>query len=248
MTPIDRIAATNRWRDRPLAEKALLAFGLMALALALPVWPTAPLVVAVAGLAVVGGAGVTLGSWLKILAAPLGFALLGAATLLVEIGPGGLALSPDGIAAAAALVLRAAAACAGLLTLALTTPATDVVGGLRRLGVPSDVVEMALLTYRFLLVLGDTAVAMHTAQAARLGDVGTVRRIRSAGRLAANLLPRALDHARRVEIGLAARGWDGGALAVLTPTRRTSPAGLAAVAATLAAVAALGLLARTGAA
>lgn len=241
MTPIDRIAATNRWRDRPLVEKALLGLGLLAVALLAPPWPTALAVLVVATLVVTVGAGVALGTWAKILAAPLGFVLTGAATLLVTVGSHGIALAPGGLAAAVALTLRASAAVAGLLTLTLTTPATDLVGGLRRWKVPVEIVEIALLTYRFLLVAGDTAQAMTTAQAARLGHDGWKRRIRSTGLLAANLLPRTLDRAHRLERALAARGWNGASLTVLSPSRPVAPARLAAICGLLAALAALGI-------
>lgn len=243
MTPIDRIAATNRWRDRSLAEKALLGLGLLAVALLAPPWPTALAVLLVATLAVTKGAGVGVATWAKILAAPLGFVLTGAATLLFTIGDHGIALAPGGPAAAALLTLRASAAVAGLLTLTLTTPATDLVAALRRLRVPGEIVEIALLTHRFLLLAGDTAQAMTTAQAARLGHDGWKRRIRSTGMLAANLLPRTLDRALRLERGLAARGWSGASLTVLTRSRPASPVRLAAIGGLLAALAVLGIAA-----
>lgn len=240
MTPIDRIAAGNRWRDRSLAEKALLGLGLLALALLTPPWPTAVAILAVATLAVTWRAVVPVRTWLRLLAAPLGFVLTGAATLLVTVGSDGIGWAPGGFAAAATLTLRATAAVAGLLTLSATTPATDLVAGLRRLRVPDEFVELALLVHRFLQVTGETAAAMNAARAARLGDVDWKSRIRSAGMVAANLLPRTLDRARRLEIGLSARGWNGGALAVLSPARPVSPTGLAATVAVLASLALLG--------
>lgn len=241
MTPIDRLAHTNRWRRRALTEKLALALGLMALALGLPPGPTSLAVIAAAGLACVRGAGISPRAWVLVLLAPLGFVLTGAVTLLFAIGPNGIGLAPGGLAAATALTLRATAAIAGLSVLTLTTPATDLVAGARRIGVPADVAEIALLTYRFLLLLADTAVAMHAAQAARLGHVGVVGRIRSAGLIAAGLLPRALERAHRLEIALAARGWNGGDLATLSPAVPPTLGGLARVGATLIAVAALGL-------
>lgn len=241
MTPIDRIAQTNRWRRRSLLEKSLLALGLLALALALPTGAGTLAVAIAASAAAILGAGVAPRAFGLALLAPLGFALTGAATLLVAVDASGLHLAPGGLADAGALVLRATAAVSALLLLALTTPATDLVAGLARLGIPRDIVEIALLTHRFLLLLADTAVAMDAAQAARLGHDGWRRRIRSAGLVAANLLPRAMDRAHRLEMALAARGWDGGDLAVLSPAHPVSPKGLAAVAATLLVVAALGL-------
>ena len=143
--------------------------------------------------------------------------------------------------AAARLAARSVAGLTCLLFLALTTPATDLVAGLRRLGLPAEITEVALLIYRFLFLLGDTAMAMDAAQAARLGHVGTRRRLRSMGVLIANLLPRALDRARRLEVGLTARGWDG-EMRVLSRQTKISVPALALVLALEAGTAAIGVL------
>jgi cobalt/nickel transport system permease protein len=241
---IDRIAHSNRWRSRSLVEKCVLAFGLLVVSLAFPPWPTAVAVFVVASAAAVGAAGVPLRTWGLALAAPMGFVLTGAATLLVTVGTDGVGIAPNGLGEAAALTLRAGAASAALLLLATTTPATDLVAGMARLKVPAEIVELALLIYRFLFVLSDTLAAMQTAQEARLGHVGWRRRIRSSGLIAAALLPRAIDRAHRMEAGLAARGWSGGALKVLSPRRPVSAAGLGGVAAVLAALVVLGVATR----
>jgi cobalt/nickel transport system permease protein len=91
----------------------------------------------------------------------------------------------------------------------MTTPIPDLVRGLRRLGLPVELVEIALLIYRFLFLFADTAQAMNNAQAARLGTFGFKRRIQSLGRLIANLLPRSMAQADRMEKGLMSRGWHG---------------------------------------
>ncbi len=244
MSTIDRVAHTNRWRSRSLSEKALLAFGLLVVTLAFPPWPTAAAVLVAAAAAAMVGARVPVRIWGLAMAAPVGFVVTGAATLMVSLGDGGPALAPNGLVDAAALTLRASAAASALLLLAFTTPASDLVAGLARARVPAEIVELALLIYRFLFVLADTFAAMHAAQEARLGHVDWRRRIRSSGLLAANLLPRALDRAHRMEAGLAARGWDGGPLRVMTPRRPVSAAGLAAVVATLAALVGLGVATR----
>lgn len=227
MIPSDRLAHTSRWRNRSLAEKTLLSLGLLALALALPPWPGGALVLAVAVTAAVA-AGTPAGALLRLGLGPLAFILTGAATMLVQWGDGGLALSPAGTHQAFHLVLRALAAVAAMLLLTVTTPAADLVQGLRRLGLSAEVAEVALTTYRLLFVLQDTAAAIHASQEARLGNTGWRRRIRSTGLLAAALLPRALDRARRLELGLAARGFDG-SLRTLAPHRPVSRRGLAAI-------------------
>jgi cobalt/nickel transport system permease protein len=232
MAPIDRIAHQSRWRSKSLAEKALLALGMLCLALVLPPFPGALVVAALVIAATLWGAGVPPRAWAAAMAAPLGFMATGALSLLVGLDGGSLALAPGGGLAAAALVARAMAGVACLLLLGFTTPMSDLVNGMRRLGVPAEVADIALLIYRFMFLLADTALAMDAAQAARLGHHGSRRRLRSLGLLVANLLPRALDRARRLEVGLAARGWDG-EFRVLSPRRPVSPGGLAAVAAIL---------------
>lgn len=234
MIAADRLAHTSRWRTRPLAEKAVLALGLLALSLALPPWPGGALVLAVAVAAALA-AGTPPAALARLGLGPLAFILTGAATLLVEVGPDGVHLAEGGSTQAAALALRALAAVAGLLLLAVTTPASDLVQGLRRLGLSPEVAEVALATYRFLFVLQDTAAAIHATQEARLGTVGWRRRIRSTGLLAAALLPRALDRARRLEAGLSARGFDG-TLRTLAPARPARAGHLAVEAALLIAV------------
>lgn len=213
---IDRLAQASRWRGRAPVEKAVLALGLLGLAMLLPPWPGALLALLAAWGAAVMGAGVPLGEWLRLNAVPMGFALTGAAALAVEIRADGLFLAADNGAQALAVLTRAAASVSCLLLLAVTTPTPDLVRGLRRLGLPAEIAEMALLTWRFLFLLLDAAAAIRVAQDSRLGWDGWRRSIRSAGLLIAQLLPRAMERARRLEIGLAARGFDG-SLRMLSP-------------------------------
>jgi cobalt/nickel transport system permease protein len=228
MISSDRLAHTSRWRTRSLTEKALLALGLLALALALPPWPGGALVLA-AAIGAALAAGTPPVALARLSLGPLAFILTGAATMVVQVDANGLGLSAAGAQQAALLVLRALAAVASLLLLTVTTPASDLVQGLRRLGLPAEVAEVALTTYRLLFVLLDTASAIHASQEARLGTTGWRRRIRSTGLLAGALLPRALDRAHRLELGLAARGFDG-SLRTLAPHRPVSRRALAVIA------------------
>ncbi|MCT8329554.1 cobalt ECF transporter T component CbiQ [Albidovulum sediminis] len=237
---IDRAAALSRWRRRPLAEKVTTGLGFLALAIVLPPWPGAAMVAAVMLALTFGGARVPFRLWLPVTLLPLGFLATGALVLLVEWGPVGLAPAAGGVAAAVQLVLRSGAAVTCLLFLAFTTPAADLLSGLRRVGVPAEIVEIALLTYRFVFLLGDEAVAMTTAQRARLGHATRQRWLRSTAMVIANLLPRAMDRARRLETGLAARGWQG-EMRVLHDRPAASPRILGLIVALQGAVAILAL-------
>lgn len=245
MRLIDRTAHGNRWRHRHPLEKLVLAIGLLAAVLVLPPRPTAPLVLLVTLAAATLGARIPPATVLKVLAVPAGFLLLGLPGLVISlrIEPGlAIGLVPGGLTLALDVGLRALAAASCLALLILTTPLPDLVHGLRRLGVPKPFIEVMLVTYRLIFVLVETAAAGSRAQAARLGYAGFRRGCRAFALLAAALLATALARARRLEAGLAARGYDGD-LAVLTDGRPPSLPGLALAAAAVAAVVMVGGLA-----
>jgi cobalt/nickel transport system permease protein len=224
MRAIDHYAWTNRWRDRHPAEKLLPAFSLLLLTLLLPPLTTGPLVLLLTTLATVRGAGVPIHAFWNVMAVPAAFLSVGAPFLAVSISfTGGLNLhlSPDGVWLALETTVRALAAVSCLAFLTLTTPLVDWAPLLRRLGTPASVVELILLMYRLIFVFAERALTGRQAQAARLGYARFDRSLHSTGLLAGNLFQRGLDRARRLDIGLAARGYTGD-LRVLTPDRPLS--------------------------
>jgi cobalt/nickel transport system permease protein len=228
MSHIDTSAHLNRWRKKSLAEKSLLAVGMLVIAVSVPSWQAALLVVALMIGATLFGARVSFGLWWKTMTAPIGFLFVGVFTLIFQVSFWHIGIAPHGIELAARVGVRAIAGLTCLLFIALTTPATDLITGLRRLGVPAEIAEMTLLIYRFVFLLTDTAETMNAAQAARLGHITYRRHMKSLGLLIANLMPRALSRAQALEIGLAARGWRGD-LRMLSPVQRASPLGLGVI-------------------
>lgn len=242
MLLVERLAYGNRWRARHPADKLVPGAGLLMLSLALPPWPGAAVVLAAAVAAALLGARIPLTEYARLLAVPTGFLLAGAAVLAVSIDASGkgvpLRFDPGGLATAAEASLRALAATSALLLIALTTPLPDLLALFRRAGGPAPLIDLMLLTWRFITLALETADNARTAQAARLGYVGWRRTIRSAGLLAAHLLPRTLDRAARLQTGLAARGWQGD-LRVLAKDRAPSPAFIAGALSAQAAIAAV---------
>lgn len=224
MRAIDHYAWTNRWRDWHPVEKGLPAISLLVLTLILPPLTTAPLVLAGAMLTTVYGAGIPWRTLVSVLAAPLMFLLAGIPFLAISVDFASgfdLALSPEGLQLALVTALRALAAMSCLAFLILTTPLTDGVLLLRRIGIPAGVIELILLIYRLIFVFSERALTGRQAQAARLGYSRLDRSVRSLGLLGGNLFQRALEQARRLEIGLMARGYTG-ELRVLPPQWKPS--------------------------
>ena len=187
MRAVDHHAWTNRWRGWHPAEKLLPAGSLLILTLMLPPLTTAPLVLAGMALATVRGAGVPLKALLSVLAAPAAFLLAGIPFLAVSVDFAegvNLHLSADGLRLALTTTVRALAAMSCLAFLILTTPLTDWIAPLRRIGVPAGVIELILLIYRLIFVFFERALTGHQAQTARLGYSRVDRSVRSLGLLA----------------------------------------------------------------
>ncbi|ATL32637.1 cobalt ECF transporter T component CbiQ [Streptomyces formicae] len=243
MLPIDAAAHSSRWRRRHPVDKAVLGLGLTVLAISLPPWPGAVLVLTAALTVLLGPAGVPPRKLWRAYRVPLGFCVTGAVTLLIQVGgpDGFVTLADGGPARAGGLLLRTSAASLGVLLFAFTTPMSDLLPRLVKAGVPAPVVDVALVTYRMSFLLLDSMGRIRQAQAARLGHTTRAATWRSLGGLGATAFVRAFDRAGRLQAGLAGRGYDG-TLRVLVPEAHVSRRFVAASVALLVALVALTLV------
>ncbi|MBM7807123.1 cobalt/nickel transport system permease protein [Geodermatophilus bullaregiensis] len=239
---VDDAAWASAWRARSPVDKLLLCAGLVVCALVLPAWPGSLLVAVTAVVLALGPARVPARTFGRAVRWPLAFVVVGALTAVVSVGGDGLGWAPDAAARAGSLVGHSVAGGAAVLLLATTTPVSDLLPALHRLRVPAAVVEVASVTYRLLFVLLESLSTIREAQANRMGYSSLRRSYRSSGVLAAAVLTRSWDRARRMQEGLAGRGMETG-LRVLPEALPSSRGFLAATAAGLAAIVAVGVLA-----
>ena len=232
---VDDAAWASAWRRRAPGDKVLLCGGLVVTALVLPAWPGSALVAVVAVVLALGPARVPARTFGRAVRWPMAFIAVGALTAVVEVGRDGIGWAPDAAARGGSLVGHSLAGSAAVLLLATTTPMSDLLPALRRVRVPAAVIEVASVTYRLLFVLLDSLRAVREAQAARMGYSSLRRSYRSSGALAAAVLTRSWDRARRMQEGLAGRGMETG-LRVLPEVLPSSRPFLAATAAGLAAI------------
>ncbi|SDE84808.1 cobalt/nickel transport system permease protein [Blastococcus fimeti] len=240
---VDDAAWASAWRRRAPGDKLLLCGGLVVTALVLPAWPGSALVGVVAVALAVGPARVPARTFLRATRWPAAFIVVGALTAVVEVGSGGPGWAPDAAARSGSLAGHALAGSAAVLLLATTTPMSDLLPALRRARVPDAVVEVASVVYRLLFVLLGSLHTIREAQTARMGYSSVRRSYRSSGALAAAVLTRSWDRARRMQEGLAGRGMETGlrVLPEVLPSSRAfltgSVVALAAIVATSAVVA-----------
>jgi cobalt/nickel transport system permease protein len=243
---IDRNAQTNRWRRLPALEKVALALGMMILSLSLSSWLAQGLILGLMLLLLTMGARVPWRDVLRAATVPAGFILTSTVAQILTLdftqGWPHLGFSPAAVPAAGFIGLRSIACVSALLLLALTTPLTDILRLLRRIGIGPEASDIALMMFRFIWLTLDCIDGSTRSQANRLGYSNYRRSLKSLGLLLAALLPRVLDRARRLENGLAARGYDG-ELHVAILEQKPSLARLGAVSASLIAIAVIARIA-----
>jgi cobalt/nickel transport system permease protein len=85
MSHIDTSAYLNRWRKKSLAEKSLLAFGMLLIAVSVSSWQAALLVAALMIGATLFGAGVAFPLWWKTMTPPIGFLIAGVFPFIFQV-------------------------------------------------------------------------------------------------------------------------------------------------------------------
>lgn len=118
-----------------------------------------------------------------------------------------LYISPEALYRAAEVFVRIAACQACLLFILFTTPFSEWMQVMKRLRVPHAVLEIMLITYRFMFTLAETAQGMIVAQRVRGGHVGFMRTIRDVAALLVQLFSKTMHRQRGLFHGLVSRGF-----------------------------------------
>lgn len=221
---LDTAAWSSPWRQRRVLDKGILALGLLGCAVALPPWPGGVCAGVAALLILLGPGRVPAALLARCMSGPTAFVLIGAATVMVSVwwdGGPHIGFAPSQWDLALQILVRGTSGALCAFVLATTTPMVDLFAALRHARVPDPLIEVASLTYRLIFVLLDSARAIREAQEARLGYVSRAASYRSLSTLSAAILVRSWTRARRLEDGLAGRGYVD-ALRTLDPPARGS--------------------------
>jgi cobalt/nickel transport system permease protein len=123
----------------------------------------------------------------------------------------GLGLSEPGLVAAGALVTKATLGVLGSLLLAATTEPRDLLAGLERLRVPSQLVQIMGFMVRYLDVVTDELRRMKTSRESRGFTARDPRHWPIVARSAGALFIRSFERGERVHLAMISRGYDGSA-------------------------------------
>ena len=159
--------------------------------------------------------------WMRTLAA-LPFVMAALALPFTTPGPAvwtvpgiGWQLSKNGLELFGAVLARFLLAVQAAVTLASVTPAHELFQALGRIGVPTALVAIIGLMYRYLSVLGDDAARMLRARSARTSRAPGGKRpsllwqTRVAGSMIGSLFVRAVARGDRLHMAMRSRGFDG---------------------------------------
>lgn len=224
---LDRLSHNNRLRYLPPEHK--LGFALVVLAIALIVRPPVQIAIALwMSVWIVGYAripvnvygqmlGLAIWFWATSIPALIisGVAVSGRASIQADALFGltinfyYLYLSHQGFIQAALIFTRTIATVSCLYFVLFTTPLTELLQVLRRLGCPVVLTELLLLMYRFIFILLSTASEIWIAQQSRNGYRTRQRWIYSLSLLTRQLFQKTMEHYRQFILSTAARGFNG---------------------------------------
>ncbi|MBF0456682.1 MAG: cobalt ECF transporter T component CbiQ [Nitrospirae bacterium] len=215
----DRFAYSNALRDVHPVEKIVFAFSCMVISLISGSIPVHSLVLIIMSAVVLLIAGIPLRYYVGIMSKALAFVLFGCAAV---------AYGAVDLNGAMLVFFRAAAAISCFYFLILTTPAADILYILKKIPIPSIIIELMGLTYRFIFVFMEIMQKTRTAQTSRLGYDGLKNSYRSMGVLIAGLFARMFRQVDSLNTALESRGFTG-ELNVMQREFKSSAVNIAAI-------------------
>ncbi|MDD6038346.1 MAG: cobalt ECF transporter T component CbiQ [bacterium] len=219
---IDYYAYTSNMRNWNAAFKLVLGIGTLVFTVAANrLWIFAWVFLSMSALTVCVGR-LSVHVYVRLLSIPLIFLLLGALTIAVEVAREPLAIhklaigswylmfTRQSVSLAVHVTGKALAAVSALYLVTLSTSVSEILGVLEKLHLPSLLIELMHLIYRYIFVLMDTTVRMRHAAESRLGYGGLRKSLRTFGQMLGNLFLVSLKKANRYYEAMEARCYDGG--------------------------------------
>lgn len=221
MPEIDKLCYTSGLRYVNAGEKCFFSLVSIILCIGSRSVPASLAVFSVCAFFSIKKGGISVIRYLKLLTVPLVFLLMSTLAILVSISsspPDSFAVHAgffyltvrlEDIFPALQLVITSLACVSCLYFLTFSTPVTDILAVLEACRLPRTLIELMLLTYRFIFILLETAYAMILSQDARLGNRDFRTSIKSRGLLASTLFIRAMRQAGALYDAMESRCYSG---------------------------------------
>ncbi|WKY44130.1 cobalt ECF transporter T component CbiQ [Eubacteriaceae bacterium ES2] len=165
--------------------------------------------------------GLAVREYFSMLMIPLTFILLGTITIAVDfswqpvnvysfhLGFFYVNTSPEKIIEMFLMILKVFAAVSALLMLSLTTPSSEIISVMQKAHVPSLIIELMNLIYRYIFILMDVFIKMRNSASSREGYCDYRTSIRTFGGIVGNMLIVSMKKASAYYTAMEARCYDG---------------------------------------
>jgi len=190
-TNLDSVAQQSAFRHIHPGTKLILALGSLILCLVSPS-PVVPLISGIAlSLVLLAPGRISPRLYGKLLLGPAIFTIMSVIVLLFVLGGGDviwrfnpvpwidLTITKGAVSESILVFSRVFGCSISLFFIALTTPFTDLFSGMKRFGLPIEIIDLMMIMYRYIFIIHDQAVEIWRAQIMRLGYSRPKEAIRS---------------------------------------------------------------------
>ncbi|WKY47440.1 cobalt ECF transporter T component CbiQ [Eubacteriaceae bacterium ES3] len=165
--------------------------------------------------------GLAVREYFSLMTIPLSFILLGTITIGIDfswqpidvyalhLGFFYINTSPEKIIEMLLMMLKVFAAVSALLMMSLTTPSSEIISVMRKAHVPSLIIELMNLIYRYIFILMDVFIKMKNSASSREGYCDYRTSLRTFGGIVGNMLIVSMKKASAYYTAMEARCYDG---------------------------------------
>jgi len=127
----------------------------------------------------------------------------------IVIGPISLTAYKEGLQLGILILLRIMAAVTLGTVLSFSAPMIEILATLRLCKVPSIIIDLADMMYRYLFIISETASNMRHAQLSRMGDSASwIQQTRDVGKLACYVIIKSIDRSIKIYNAMLSRGYN----------------------------------------
>lgn len=221
MIIVDKLCYSSRLRYVNTTEKMVFSMLTLVLCIVSRSILTAVLVIIVNSFLILVKGKIPAKRYWKLMSIPFVFLLLSTIAILVDIsrvpmdcyalkiGEYYITNSWKQVLYGFQLIFTALASVSCLYFLSLNTPMTDILTALRKIHIPSLLVELMMLIYRYIFILMEISDNIKSSQDSRLGNKDYKTSIKSFSGMISVLFVRAVKKADAQYCGLESRGYNG---------------------------------------
>jgi cobalt/nickel transport system permease protein len=190
-TNLDSVAQQSAFRFIHPGTKLILALGSLIICLVSP-FPVVPLISGIVlSLVLITAGRISPRLYGEVLLGPALFTVMSVIILLFMLGGGdtiwqfnpvpwiNLSITTGSVNESVLVLCRVFGCSISLFFIVLTTPLTDLFNGMKRFGVPLEVIDLMMIVYRYIFIIHDQAVEIWHAQVMRLGYSRSTEAIKS---------------------------------------------------------------------